>query len=93
MNRYLQIPDETIDLHGYTTDEARIALDNLFKNNTSSHVRIIVGKGIHSEMHPVLRNFVKRYLAMRNIRFNQSKIQDGGEGALEVSFMGQGVKF
>ena len=89
MNKYIQAPDDIIDLHGYTTDEARAVLDDRLKNGTPSHIRIIVGKGIHSEKQPVLRDFVKNYLSARNIRFNQSKIQDGGEGALEVSFVDQ----
>lgn len=89
MNKYIQTPDEIIDLHGYTIDEARAVLDDRSKNGNPSHVRIIVGKGIHSENQPVLRDFVKKYLAAKNIHFNQSKIKDGGEGALEVSFVRQ----
>jgi DNA-nicking Smr family endonuclease len=45
---------------------------------------VIVGKGIHSKQGPVLKNAVKEYLHDRSIRFTQSKLSDGGEGALEV---------
>jgi len=83
MNKYRQIPDCILDLHGRTIPEAEILLDDLFSKK-HSHVRIITGKGMHSKNGPVLQAFVKEYLQIRNIRFNQSKIQDGGEGALEV---------
>ena len=83
MNKYMRTPSRIIDLHGYTTTEAKVALDELVRSQ-DSYVRIIVGKGNHSENGPVLREFVKRFLLSKNIHFNQSKIQDGGDGALEV---------
>ena len=79
----MRTPSRIIDLHGYTTAEAKVALDELVRSQ-DTYVRIIVGKGNHSENGPVLREFVKRFLLSKNIHFNQSKIQDGGEGALEV---------
>ncbi len=86
MNKYLQIPSEIVDLHGYTVREAEELLENLFKNKNNFHVRIITGKGVHSTNGPVLRDFVKKYLEKNNIRFNQSKIQDGGEGSTEAFY-------
>jgi DNA-nicking Smr family endonuclease len=83
MNKYLRTPNKIIDLHGYTTAEAKIILDDLLKSD-ESYVRIIVGKGNHTGGVSVLRDFVKKYFFSKNIHFNQSKIQDGGEGALEV---------
>ena len=83
MNKYIQVPDSIIDLHGYTTAEARAILDDELKENIK-HLRVITGKGNHSEYGPVLRDYVKNYLNDRRIRFSQSKIQDGGEGSLEV---------
>ena len=83
MNKYLQVPKSVIDLHGCTTAEARLILDDIVKEH-ATHVRIITGKGTHSENGPILRDFVKNYLNDRKVRFSQSKIQDGGEGALEV---------
>ncbi|OGZ04863.1 MAG: hypothetical protein A2845_05215 [Candidatus Lloydbacteria bacterium RIFCSPHIGHO2_01_FULL_49_22] len=84
MNKYPQQPDEIIDLHGRIITETECILRDLFAKDGPLHVRIIVGKGIHSKGGPVLRDFVKNYLTSRNIRFSQSKIQDGGDGALEV---------
>ena len=83
MNKYLRTPQEIIDLHGHTTAEAKIVLDDLIRSN-HNYVRIIVGKGNHSENGPVLRDFVKKYFLSKNVHFNQAKISDGGEGALEV---------
>lgn len=84
MNKYAQIPEEIIDLHHYTVSEAEALLNSLTQKRGKSHIRIIVGRGTHSANGPVLREFVKKYLLAKNIRFNQSKISDGGEGALEV---------
>ena len=85
MNKYLRTPSKIIDLHGYTTSEAKVVLDELLRSE-SGYVRMIVGKGNHSAEGPVLREFVKKFLLSKNVHFNQSKIQDGGEGALEVFF-------
>ena len=83
-NKYIQNPEHIIDLHGYTTAETQDLLDELLAEAEYQHVRIIIGRGHNSENGPVLPDFVKNYLNNRNIRYNQSKIQDGGEGALEV---------
>lgn len=83
MNKYAQIPDKIFDLHGYTIREAEPVLSELCKQN-KIHARIIVGKGKHSVNGPVLREFVKDFLQRKNVRFTQSKIQDGGEGSLEA---------
>lgn len=83
-NKYQQEPEFELDFHGWTTMECKEELDEIIRENDYSHIRIIVGKGKNSADGPVLPNFVKNYLNERNIRFSQSKIQDGGEGALEV---------
>jgi len=83
MNKYQKTPDHIIDLHGYTVSEVKPLLESLFKKQYS-HIRIITGKGMHGPNGPVMRTFVKNYLNNKNIRFSQSKLQDGGEGALEV---------
>ena len=85
MNKYVKQPDEIVDLHGYTTHEAGLLLDTLLEEE-HTHVRIIVGKGIHSKNGAVLRDFVKDYLHTKNINFSQSKFTDGGAGSLEVYF-------
>jgi DNA-nicking Smr family endonuclease len=84
MNKYLKIPDTIIDLHGYTIAEAKVLLDDLLSESKYRHIRIITGKGLHGTNGAVLRTYVKDYLNRKGIRFDQSKIQDGGEGSLEV---------
>lgn len=83
-NKYESEPEFELDFHGWTTEECKEELDEIIREGDYSHIRVIVGKGKNSEGGPVLPNFVKNYLNERNIRFSQSKIQDGGEGALEV---------
>ncbi|MFZ1020143.1 MAG: Smr/MutS family protein [Minisyncoccia bacterium] len=84
MNKYIKTPDDVVDLHGYTVSEAKILLDSLISKKQPKHLRIITGRGAHGQNGPVIKTFVMKYLGDRNIRFNQSKIQDGGEGSLEV---------
>lgn len=84
MNKYQQIPEHIVDFHDYTVIGAQKVLDELLFKREFSHVRIIVGKGIHSQEGPILKKFVKGYLQKKGVRYNPSKIQDGGEGALEV---------
>ncbi len=84
VNKYEQQPGEVIDLHGYTTAEAEVILRDVMNNSDHKHIRIITGKGNRSEFGPVLPNFVKSFLNARNISYRQSKLQDGGAGALEV---------
>ena len=84
MNKYQRTPNYILDLHGHTKEWAKIALDEIIDEGKYSHIRIITGKGIHSENGPILKDFVRSYLERNNIHFTQSKIQDGGEGALEV---------
>ena len=84
MNKYEREPETEIDLHGYTTMEAKSILADLIKDREYNHVRVIVGKGNNSAEGPVLKNFVKNYLREENIHFTQAKRQAGGEGALEV---------
>jgi len=86
MNKYEQVPDTIIDLHGHSVSEVEEMLDAVWKARMHCHLRLITGKGNHGENGPVLRSFVKNYLQLRNIRYNTSKIQDGGDGALEVFF-------
>lgn len=85
MNKYERTPDEIIDLHGYTAMEAERVLADLATRG-HSHVRLVVGKGIHSGGKAVLRDTAKAYLSARHIHFLPSKQKDGGEGALEVFF-------
>ncbi len=83
-NKYERKPEYILDLHGYTVREAQAMLDELFRNSQYTHIRIITGKGTHRSTGPILREFVKKYLNTRGINFSPSKIQDGGDGSLEV---------
>lgn len=81
--------DEEIDLHGYTAYEAREAVEDFLadaKVSGCSRVRIIVGKGTRSEGGiAVLPNAVKAVLTQYGYTYTYAKLQDGGEGALEVT--------
>ena len=84
INKYSQTPEFILDLHGLTTIESRDRLAEVIDSEEYSHIRVIVGRGLNSEHGPVLPYFVRNYLTERGIRYNQSKIQEGGEGSLEV---------
>ena len=89
INKYSPVVGAELDLHGYYTEEAKNAvrefLDDAFSNKLS-RVRIIVGKGNHSqEKVGVLSDVVKTMLNQEGYDYDYAKIQNGGEGALEVS--------
>ncbi len=77
-----------MDLHGYYQEQARgMVLDFLHESQKKgfSRVRIIVGKGMHSEKgEGVLKNMVKSLLNKEGYIYTYAKIQNGGEGALEI---------
>lgn len=88
-NKYEQIPEDQLDLHGYYADEAyeetRLFLDHSEKERLSC-VRIIVGKGNQSAVEGgVLGDVVRRLLNERGYRYRDAKITDGGSGAVIVS--------
>ena len=84
MNKYERKPDHILDLHGHTTREAETVMDKLIQSRKHTHVRVITGHGALRETGPVLKTFIRDYLAAHNIRYNQSKLSDGGEGAFEI---------
>lgn len=84
MNKYEQIPSEIIDFHGHTRRDAEIVLHELLADKRPRHIRIITGKASYRENGPVLKPFVESFLNKNGIKYRPSKIQDGGEGALEV---------
>lgn len=86
MNKYQQTPEYILDLHGMTRGEAKTALCDLLYDKKYRHIRIITGKGTFRENGGVLRFLVKSFLQENNIRFNPSKIADGGEGSFEIYF-------
>jgi len=87
INKYESKPYKCIDLHGYTKQEAESVLTQLINTSKGKHIRIITGKGLHSEdKEPIIKSFTKDFLCSHNISFTTSKIQNGGDGALEVYF-------
>ena len=84
MNKYEKTPEAIIDLHGHTRDTAGGVIKDLVRDKKYGHVRIITGRAAFREGGPVLRLFVKDYLEKHRIKFAQSKLEDGGEGAFEV---------
>ncbi|WP_252722991.1 Smr/MutS family protein [Treponema phagedenis] len=82
-------PDAEIDLHGLTTDEAEIALNNFFSAAAAQRLRkiaIIHGKGNHSEGEAILKKFVKNYLEGSPLagECTHPKSKDGGSGTTWV---------
>ncbi len=87
-NKYeIEISAE-LDLHGYTSEEAKSAVQefiNEAQQQNITHIRIIVGKGLRSENGSVLGPVVKNYLDEHNFKHSPAKLQNGGDGALVVS--------
>lgn len=87
-NKYLQAVQDEIDLHGLTRAEARDSLLNFLenaKNNKHNRVRIITGKGLHSENgQGILSGYIRNLLERENLNYSDAKICDGGRGAIDV---------
>jgi DNA-nicking Smr family endonuclease len=85
---YTPTIDAELDLHGCTASEARNAVEELLHEASVSkwsRVRIIVGKGMRSPLGiAVLPDTVKALLNQRGLTYTFAKLQNGGEGALEV---------
>jgi len=76
-----------LDLHGHTAVEAREAVEDFLREAAEegwTRVRIIVGKGTRSQGPAVLPDTVKALLNREGYVYTYAKLQDGGEGALEV---------
>lgn len=72
--------DEEIDLHGYTTGEAKDLIDELIRDKAGK-IRLIVGRGLRSEFVPVLPSFVVNYLSQKGVAFDNSK-----DGVVDCNF-------
>lgn len=87
-NKYLQTAQDEIDLHGLTRAEAHGSLENFLenaRNNKLKMVRIITGKGLHSENgQSILNGYIKNILEKENLKFSDAKLYDGGSGAIDV---------
>lgn len=87
-NKYLKTVQDEIDLHGLTRAEARESLINFLenaKNNKYNYVRVITGKGLHSENgQSILSGYIRNLLEKENLKYSDAKIYDGGNGAIDV---------
>lgn len=79
-----------LDLHGMTSDEARLATAEFLNRcgrQERRYVRIIHGKGLGSKQKlPVLKNKLRHWLIQREdvLAFCQARAVDGGAGAVYV---------
>ncbi len=89
MNKYLRPIDAEIDLHQMTRDEARQEVETFLVEAESlryKKIRIITGKGIHSENGKgVLGTYIKGLLDLKGYDYNIAKYDEGGEGAIDIS--------
>ena len=82
--------EEELDLHGYTVNEAKMAIqDFLFecKRQHIRYIRIIHGKGYRSDQKiPVLKTHVAYWLPQLSnvLAFSSALPKDGGTGAIYV---------
>lgn len=87
-NKYQQIINAALDLHGLTALEAEAALANFLADARSfgyERVRIITGKGVNSpDGRAVLKPLVETWLKDHGYNWRSAKISEGGEGALDI---------
>ena len=87
-NKYSQIIQAELDLHGLTKEESREeVLDFLSEAKCREYnkIRIITGKGIHSKNNQgVLNEYVRSILVKENLQYCESKINEGGSGSIDI---------
>jgi len=82
--------EEELDLHGYTVNEAKIAIQDFLSECKRQHIRyirIIHGKGYRSEQKiPVLKTHVAYWLPQLTdvLAYSSARTNDGGTGAIYV---------
>lgn len=86
---YAPVTDAELDLHGCTSLEARREVEEFIEEAQRegwSRIRIIVGKGTRSPGGiAVLPTTVKSILTERGLSYTYAKLENGGEGALEIT--------
>lgn len=88
------VVQESLDLHGLTSDEAREALAACLHRSVRRGIRclrIVHGKGYRSAGgHPVLKGRVAHWLRQRDevLAYVQARPEDGGGGAVLVLLRG-----
>jgi len=89
-NKYPRAAEAELDLHGLTALEAEAELLNFLaeaKKKKYARVRIITGKGLNSpDGRSVLKPLVEDWLRAKHYQFTMAKMNEGGEGAVEVVF-------
>ncbi len=78
-------PDIEIDLHGMSTTECKMTLEDIIDSGVYNRVRLIVGKGTRSDFGPVLPAFVKGMLKERGIPFTDAPKSAGGDGVIDAT--------
>ncbi len=79
-------PQDSLNLHGYSCEEAEEELNNFMISMRKRNLRtglIIHGKGLHSSGKPVLAPLVRQYLASSSVvvKFGRALNKHGGSGA------------
>jgi len=88
-------PEDEIDLHGMTIEEATDKVSLFLQRavlNGFKTVRIVTGKGLHSNDGPVLRAVVEKILTHQRdqvVEWGAAPRRMGGEGALIVFLRGK----
>ena len=92
------IPEDELDLHGLTVDEAKVKtlffLQNAIYQGFCT-VLLITGRGLHSAGNPVLRSTMENFLSEKTeqvVEWGVAPRRYGGEGALVVFLRQQGQK-
>ena len=83
----LKRPDDHIDIHGLTRDEAWAALEQFFDKSHSrglEKVLIIHGKGNHSQDKAVLKHFVREFIEKCPFAGESGQSNSGGSGTTWV---------
>lgn len=88
--------EEELDLHGYTVNEAKTAIQDFLyecKRQHIRYIRIIHGKGYRSDQKiPVLKTHVAYWLPQLSdvLAFSSAQARDGGTGAIYVILKSSG---
>ena len=82
-------PDAVVDIHGLTSEEAWLSLEQFFENaktNDYKKLRIIHGKGNHTQGDAVLKATVRKFIEQCNFagESGYEKSENGGSGATWV---------
>jgi hypothetical protein len=74
----------SIDLHGLSLEEARHKLETGLNSALANHewvIRIIHGQGKHSEVFPVIKSMVRRWLDQSEFAIHIETIYRGEDGS------------